>query len=103
MQEDPLDRPGDLRDANRYAYAASDPVNFVDPAGTQITPCATKPKNIKGLGGTPGNSCINGPGGVSEKTAGVTCRVTYAVVGGVVGKLVGGVIGGEVGHATCPD
>lgn len=33
-QQDPLDQPDDLRNGNRYAYAAADPVNYVDPDGT---------------------------------------------------------------------
>lgn len=32
-QQDPLDQAGDLRDGNRYAYAAADPVNLIDPSG----------------------------------------------------------------------
>ncbi len=33
-QQDPIDQAADLRDGNRYAYAAADPINMVDPAGT---------------------------------------------------------------------
>jgi len=33
-QVDPVDSPEDLRQANPYVYAASDPVNIVDPDGT---------------------------------------------------------------------
>jgi RHS repeat-associated protein len=33
-QQDPLDQTGDLQEGNRYQYAADDPVNQVDPAGT---------------------------------------------------------------------
>ena len=33
-QQDPIDQAGDLRNANRYVYAADDPVNFTDPMGT---------------------------------------------------------------------
>jgi RHS repeat-associated protein len=33
---DSLDQPGDLRNANPYAYAASDPVNNTDPTGQAV-------------------------------------------------------------------
>jgi len=33
-QQDPLDQPDDLQNANKYAYVAGDPVNHVDPSGT---------------------------------------------------------------------
>ncbi|HEX2087294.1 MAG TPA: DNRLRE domain-containing protein [Solirubrobacteraceae bacterium] len=36
-QPDPLDQAGDLREGNRYVYAAADPVNVADPSGTDIT------------------------------------------------------------------
>jgi RHS repeat-associated protein len=32
-QQDPIDQAGDLREGNRYVYAAADPINFVDPTG----------------------------------------------------------------------
>lgn len=35
-QQDPLDQPDDLQNANKYVYAASDPVNLVDPSGTSL-------------------------------------------------------------------
>jgi hypothetical protein len=33
-QPDPIDQAADLREGNRYVYAASDPTNLVDAAGT---------------------------------------------------------------------
>lgn len=33
-QQDPLDQPNDLQNANKYAYGASNPVNITDPSGT---------------------------------------------------------------------
>jgi len=33
-QADPIDQPADLRNGNRYVYAADDPSNIVDPLGT---------------------------------------------------------------------
>jgi len=35
-QLDPLDQAGDLRQGNRYGYAASDPINFTDPTGEVV-------------------------------------------------------------------
>ncbi len=32
-QQDTLDQPGDLREANRYLYVGADPLNLIDPAG----------------------------------------------------------------------
>lgn len=32
-QPDPLDQAADLRQANRYVYVGSDPVNLTDPYG----------------------------------------------------------------------
>ena len=32
-QQDPIDQPADLRQANRYVYVGQDPVNHVDPSG----------------------------------------------------------------------
>ena len=34
--QDPLEQYADLRQANRYGYAAGDPVNFTDPGGCSI-------------------------------------------------------------------
>ena len=39
-QMDPLQQPGDLRQHGRYSYAASDPVNNVDPEGLIAAPAA---------------------------------------------------------------
>jgi len=36
-QVDPLNQMEDLREANRYAYAAGDPVNLTDPSGCGVT------------------------------------------------------------------
>lgn len=33
-QQDPLNTAGDLREGNKYAYAAADPVNLINPSGT---------------------------------------------------------------------
>lgn len=33
IQIDPIDQGADLREGNRYAYAAADPTNLVDPYG----------------------------------------------------------------------
>lgn len=54
-QQDPLDQPSDLQNANRYVYVAGDPVNAVDPAGLlrcTITPqgCAKPLTFEEGLG-----------------------------------------------------
>jgi RHS repeat-associated protein len=35
-QSDPLDHPDDPRNANRYLYVGSDPINYVDPSGTWV-------------------------------------------------------------------
>lgn len=32
----PLDQPADLKNANRYAYAAANPTNYTDPTGEAI-------------------------------------------------------------------
>lgn len=35
-QTDPLDQAGDLREGNRYLYAAADPIGLTDPSGMKI-------------------------------------------------------------------
>lgn len=39
-QQDPLEQYADLRQANRYVYAAADPANAIDPTGASINPIA---------------------------------------------------------------
>jgi hypothetical protein len=35
-QQDPVQQPGEPRQANRYLYAAGDPITFVDPRGLLV-------------------------------------------------------------------
>jgi RHS repeat-associated protein len=35
-QQDPIDQTGDLREGNRYLYGGDNPVNSLDPAGTDL-------------------------------------------------------------------
>jgi RHS repeat-associated protein len=61
-QKDPLNLFRDPRQANRYAFAGSDPVNRADPTGQQMSlACYEEQRDLWaegwGLGGTPGTSC----------------------------------------------
>lgn len=76
-QQDPRNTPADPRNANRYLYAAGDPVNSVDPTGLHETSY---------LGGNQlmelAEGCVEG-----------------AAEGAVVGGIVGGIAGGPGGIA----
>lgn len=76
-QMDTLDAPLDPSNANRYAYAANNPVNYVDPTGRYSV--------AEGVGDLVG----------AAVTAGFVAL--GAVAGGVPGGVVDGVIGGCIG------
>lgn len=69
-QQDPLDQVGDLREANRYAYAGLNPINFIDPSGTSLV------GDIADVG-------------VDTLKGGVEGAITGGIVGGPKGALIG--------------
>lgn len=50
-QPDPLDQPGDLQNANRYAYVGANPLNWTDPLGLALCTKAGKDHGICNKGG----------------------------------------------------
>jgi RHS repeat-associated protein len=91
-QLDQLDQPGDLRERNRYAYAASDPINAADPTGFKIT---SKDKTCTGVGAAKG--VAGAVGGTALGT------VAGGPIGGLVGGLIKGAVGGAAGGLLCAD
>lgn len=88
-QQDPLLQPGDLGQANRYAYVGNDGVNFKDPTGEFRIPIprprlfnnpSPPKKGAVGLSGRPREGCIVIAGGVGSR-------------GGILGAIVGGLAG----------
>lgn len=99
-QQDPLDQPSDLANANRYLYVAGNPVNLTDPTGLKA---ACNPQG-KGRAGTPATSCNNSPGSGPSNNgrARITCKATYGFIGAYAGKAPG-VVAGILAGETCPD
>jgi RHS repeat-associated protein len=57
-QQDPLDRPSDLAEGNRYLYAGDDPVNLVDPLGLGKT-CPRGQSRVSLVCMTPGQAAAS--------------------------------------------
>lgn len=58
-QQDPLEQPGDLRQHNRYGYAAGDPVNHNDPTGKLIPLAAVGAVALRVGGACAGGVAVN--------------------------------------------
>ena len=66
-QQDTLDAPLDPANANRYAFAANDPINLSDPTGRELTKCDVF-GNAIGFGlGTLGGGILRGVFGATTK------------------------------------
>ena len=72
-QQDTLDSPLDPHNANRYAYAANDPINNTDPAGQTVF------NDIAGLG--------------VGLAVGLTCEVASLGIGSFGCAVIGAVVG----------
>jgi RHS repeat-associated protein len=79
-QHDTLDAPLDPANANRYAFAANDPINNSDPTG-------------RNLFGTVVGSLVGGA--ITTAGTGAVCALT-AVVGCLVGAAAFGALGGAI-------
>ena len=100
-QVDPFDQAGDIRDGNRYAYAAGDPVNLLDPTGTSIwqdivdvggaikDAASEIERRIRNLGRSKSGRCLIGgviyAGGSSVLTADWRIRLFAGAVGCAAG------------------
>jgi len=78
-QQDSIERPGDLAEGNRYAYATDDPINETDPSGQ----CSS----FFGCLEVIGSDVVTGFG-------------IGAAAGGATGCLLGAVVTAEVGRAA---
>jgi RHS repeat-associated protein len=92
-QQDPLDQHDDLTQANRYTYAAGDPVNNTDPSGLKLGRC--NPRT--------GSGCSGG-GNRAQRQALVTClnpldrvAIRSAGVGAAYGFRAGYAAGEDLG------
>jgi len=88
-QQDSLDAPLDPGNANRYAYAGNDPVNFTDPTGQKLDKC-TKAAIEAGAAGAVGGAVVTsetGPGALAGAGIGALTTATATDVGCHVGKL----------------
>jgi RHS repeat-associated protein len=90
-QMDTLDAPLDPSNANRYAYAANNPVNYVDPTGT-IT------DYIEGAGIL--GDLIGVGEAISSYARGDTYNGSVKVASLVIGSVVGGACAGATAAAT---
>lgn len=89
-QQDTLDAPLDPLNANRYAYAANDPINNSDPLG--LFSLGDAVGAVIGIGAAAGGIALG-----CAATAGVVCALGVAVGFGAAFGAVGGLTGGAIG------
>jgi RHS repeat-associated protein len=88
-QQDSIERLTDPQQGNRYAYAADNPINYVDPTGESI-------EDLGEFASTVGNFSATG----AFFGATIGCVVTLlagCVEGAAAGAVIGGVVGGLFG------
>jgi RHS repeat-associated protein len=93
-QQDTLDAPLDPSNANRYGFAALDPINNSDPSGQCAPGAATAGKVIAGIGIAASITALVATGlAAAPETGGVSVAATVAGVSTVVGAS-GDITGG---------
>ncbi len=99
VQQDPITRLLDPSEGNRYAYAADNPVNYVDPTGRAIAKCEASEKLV-GWGVGLGLGVIGGAIGSAVGPAGTIAGVSAgAAAGAVIGQRIGAGFGGAAKEA----
>lgn len=95
-QQDTLDAPLDPANANRYAFAANDPINNSDPLGL-----ATTGEAIGGAVGLVAGAAFLA--GCVGATLGIGCAVAVGAVSGALGGSLGSAIDGDSGEEALGD
>lgn len=92
-QQDTLDAPLDPANANRYAFAAGDPINGADPTGRSIAGAITDGLIGAAAATVTAVACVGAPV--------IGCLAAGAIVGGTLGAVAGGTVASiEGGNAA---